>query len=141
MGENHLLLFTELRLRLTAFKLLQATQLLWNFKGVMTWEIKCALIFWHARGLCTIKKSCKSHSLRQRYFSYKNTSIHYRRPLFTPRSRVRHVLLWMCMLYLTTFGLLKKKHPPTPFLTLGRASKFFNITLIWFVWKKKVIYN
>ncbi len=29
----------------------------------MTWEIKNALIFWHVRGLCTIKTSCKFRSL------------------------------------------------------------------------------
>ncbi len=31
-------------------------------KGVMPWEIKFAWIFW-LRGLCTIKTSCKFHSL------------------------------------------------------------------------------
>ncbi len=60
-----------------------------------------------------------------------------------PRSHVRHVLLWMRVLYLTNFGLLKekKKHPPTTILTLGRARKMFYITQIGFVWKKKVIYT
>ncbi len=33
-------------------------------KGVMTWEIKFALIFWHMRGLWNIKTSCKFHSLK-----------------------------------------------------------------------------
>ncbi len=57
-----------------------------------------------------------------------------------PLSHVRHVLLWMDALYLTTFGLLKK-HPPTTILTLVRAKIFFDITPIGFVWKKKVIHT
>ncbi len=50
--------------------------------------------------------------LKYGYFSYKNTWIRYRRPLFTLRIRVRHVLLWMCMLYLMCFGLLNKNTCP-----------------------------
>ncbi len=34
------------------------------FKGVMTWEIQFPFIFWHIRGICTIKTSCKFHSLK-----------------------------------------------------------------------------
>ncbi len=30
----------------------------------MSWEIKFALIIWHIRGLCSIKTSCKCHSLK-----------------------------------------------------------------------------
>ncbi len=50
--------------------------------------------------------------LKYGYFSYKNTRIRYRRPLFTPRSRVMHVLLWMRVLYLTSFGLLNRNTRP-----------------------------
>ncbi len=39
------------------------------------------------------------------------------------------------------FWTVEQKHPPTPILALGRARKFFKITLIGFVWKKKVIYT
>ncbi len=46
------------------------------------------------------------------YLSYKNISIHYRRPLFTPRSHVMCVLLWMHTLYLTTFDLLNTTTHP-----------------------------
>ncbi len=38
--------------------------------------------------------------LKYGYFSYKNAWIRYRRPSFTPQSRVRHVLLRMRALYL-----------------------------------------
>ncbi len=34
------------------------------FKGVMAWEVKFALIFWHIRGLCTIKTSYKFYILK-----------------------------------------------------------------------------
>ncbi len=50
--------------------------------------------------------------LKYGYFSYKNTWIRCKRPLFTPRSCVRHVLLWMRTLYLTCFGLLKRNTCP-----------------------------
>ncbi len=46
--------------------------------------------------------------LKSGYFSYKNAWIRYRRPLFTPRSRVRHILLRMRTLYFTSSGLLTK---------------------------------
>ncbi len=45
----------------------------------------------------------------------------------------------MDALYLTTFGLLNKKTPAHAIIKLGRARKTLNITLIGFVWKKKVI--
>ncbi len=38
------------------------------------------------------------------------------------------------------FWTVEQKHPPTAILTLGRARIIFNITLIAFVWKKKVMY-
>ncbi len=38
------------------------------------------------------------------------------------------------------FWTVDKKHPLTPIVTLG-ARAIFNITLIGFVWKKKVIYS
>ncbi len=50
----------------------------------------------------------KSVYLKYGYLSYKNAWIRYRRPLFTPQSHVRHVLLWMCALYFTSSELLTK---------------------------------
>ncbi len=61
------------------------------------------------------------------YLSFKNAWICFRRRLFTPRSRERHGLLWMCALYLTTFGLLKKN--TTLILALGRARIIFYIKI------------
>ncbi len=49
--------------------------------------------------------------LEKRYLSYKNASIRYRRPLFTP-SRVMCILIWMHTLYLTTFALLNTTTRP-----------------------------
>ncbi len=53
-----------------------------------------------------------------------NAWICYRRPLFTTRSRVRHVLLRMCVLYLTTFGLLNKNTHLLPFKHLEEPGSF-----------------
>ncbi len=53
------------------------------------------------------KKRCLSR-FKYGYFSYKNASIWYRWPLFTPRSRVKQILTWIDAVYLTAFGLLKK---------------------------------
>ncbi len=39
------------------------------------------------------------------------------------------------------FWTVEQKHPPTAMIKLGRARTIFNITLIGFVWKKKVIYT
>ncbi len=46
--------------------------------------------------------------IKKKKMSSKNAWICYRGPLFTPRSYVRHVLLWMRTLYLTSCG-----HPLT----------------------------
>ncbi len=46
------------------------------------------------------------------FIFYKNASIRYRRPLFTPRSRVKQVLICMHVLYLTTFALLNTTTRP-----------------------------
>ncbi len=45
---------------------------------------------------------------------------------------MRHDLLWKHVLYLTTFGLVDQKHPPTLILTLGKARIILNITQIGF---------
>ncbi len=86
----------------------------------------------HVRQSAEVRNNCLLR-LKYGYFSYKNAWIRYRRPLFMPRSRVRHVLLWMRALYLTCFGLLKRNTPPTATITLGIARTIFNITLIGFV--------
>ncbi len=39
------------------------------------------------------------------------------------------------------FWTVEQKQPPTAIIKLGRARIIFNITLIGFVWKKKVIYS
>ncbi|XP_059394535.1 CTD nuclear envelope phosphatase 1A-like isoform X1 [Carassius carassius] len=57
----------------------------------------------------------------------RNAWICYMRTLFTPRSRVKHVLSRMCTLYLTFCGLLKKKkkkHSLTATIELGIARTF-----------------
>ncbi len=55
---------------------------------------------------------------------------------------VRHILIWMDALYVTTFGLLNKNtHPCHYRLKLGRARTILNITSVGFVWEKKVIYT
>ncbi len=50
--------------------------------------------------------------LKYGYFLYKYAWNRYRRPLFMLRSHVRHVFLWMHMLYLICFGLLQRKTHP-----------------------------
>ncbi len=39
------------------------------------------------------------------------------------------------------FWTVKQKHPPTAMIELRSARTIFNITLIVFVWKMKVIYT
>ncbi len=88
--------------------------------------------------IAEVRKWCL-YRFKYGYFSYKNAWIRYRRPLFSSRSHVRRVLIWMDALYLTTFGLLKKKTPAHAIIKIGRARKMFYITPIGFLWKKKVI--
>ncbi len=108
--------------------------------------MKISLCFTHPRGILGVYdfllsdesnrsyiKNCPGYSryhcsgpvfllhLKYGYFSYKNAWIHYKRPLFTPRSHVMHILLWMCALYLTCFGQLV---PSTAMITLGIARTF-----------------
>ncbi len=45
-----------------------------------------------------------------------------------------------CILF-DVFWTVKQKHPPTAMITLEIARTIFYITLIGFVWKKKVIYT
>ncbi len=66
------------------------------------------------RQLAQVRKRCL-YNFKYGYFSYKNASIQYRRPLFTTRSRVRHVLLQMHTLYLTTFEQMNKNIHLLPF--------------------------
>ncbi len=56
-----------------------------------------------------------------------------------PQSRVRHVLLWMHFIWLPLDCWTET--PAHAIIKLGRARTIFNITLIGFVWKKKVIYT
>ncbi len=73
------------------------------------------------------------------YFSYnKSASIRYRGPLFTPQCHVMRVLIWMRTLYLTTFRLLNKNARPYHYKA-WTSQDIFYLTLIGFVWKKKVI--
>ncbi len=61
--------------------------------------------------LAEVRKRCLYH-FKYGYFSYKNASICYRRHLFSPRSHVMHVLIWMDALYFTFFGCLNKSTRP-----------------------------
>ncbi len=54
--------------------------------GVMTWEIKFALIFWHIRGLCTIKTPCKFHSLKP--------PPHYKQSIYLIKLQKQLVWIW-----------------------------------------------
>ncbi len=54
--------------------------------GVMTWEIKFALIFWHRRGLCTIKTPCKFHSLKP--------PPHYKQSIYLMKLQKQLVWIW-----------------------------------------------
>ncbi len=65
----------------------------------------------------------------------KKAWMRYRRPLFTPQSRVRHVLLWTRTLYLTSCGLLNRN--TTAMITLGIARTDFYVTQIGFIWRRK----
>ncbi len=51
--------------------------------------------------------------LKYWYFSYKNAPICYRRPLFTPWSHVRHVLLMDGCALFDFFWTVAQKHPPS----------------------------
>ncbi len=61
--------------------------------------------------LAEVRKRCLYY-FKYGYLPYKNASICYRRPLFTPRSHVMRILIWMHMLYLTTFDLLNTTTRP-----------------------------
>ncbi len=61
--------------------------------------------------ICRKQQNCL-YRFKYGYFSYKNAWICYKRPLFTPQSRVMRVLIWMRALYLTTFKLLNKNTGP-----------------------------
>ncbi len=61
------------------------------------------------RQLAEVGKRCL-YLFKYGYFSYKNASIRYRRPLFTPRSRVRHVNMDACVLF--DFWMLNKNTCP-----------------------------
>ncbi len=60
--------------------------------------------------------------------------------LFSSLSVGAHFIMDACALF-DYFWTVKHKNPPTAILMLGRARKRFNITLIGFVGKKKVIYT
>ncbi len=79
----------------------------------------------HLRQLGEVKEM----GFKYGYFSYKNTSICNRRPLFTPLSCVRHVLIWMDVLYLNTFGLLNKNTGPCHYKAWKSKDSFIYITL------------
>ncbi len=57
-----------------------------------------------------VRKKCLL-DLKHGYVCYKNAWIRYRRPLFTLRSHVRHVLLWIRALFFMYSGLLTKSTP------------------------------
>ncbi len=61
----------------------------YRFKGVITWEIKIPLIFWHIRGHCTIKTSCKFQN--SKLVILKSVYIEANLP---KRQRVKCVTLW-----------------------------------------------
>jgi len=62
-------------------------------------------------------------------FSYKNASLHFRRPLLTHWSLMDYFYDgWMHF-----FGASKSQAPFTTVIKLGRARIFFNITQIVFV--------
>ncbi len=78
-------------------------------KGCISW-----MRIWQ---LAEVTQNCLYHlkyGLFFIYFFVQKWTNHYRRPLFTHRSHVRHVLRWMDALYLTTFGLLNKNTCPLP---------------------------
>ncbi len=106
-------------------------------KGLLHPKMKISLCFPHSQGILGVYdfllsdksnqsyiKNCPGYSthchcsrrvflfnrLKYGYFSYKNPWIRYRRPLFTPWSCVRHILLWMHMLYLLFCGLLNRNN-------------------------------
>ncbi len=60
-------------------------------KGFRLWRLE------EVREMCLL-------CLKYGYFSYKNAWICNRRPLFIPRSHVRHVFLWIRALYSMCFG-------------------------------------
>ncbi len=72
-------------------------------KGSLSWT--------RVQEIADVTQNCL-YRFKYGYFSYKNASIHYRRPLFTSRSCVLLFLKWMDALYLTTFGLLNKNTCP-----------------------------
>ncbi len=74
-------------------------------------------------------------------FCYKNTWICYRRPLFTPPEPCEACFITDAHALFHVFWTVDKKHPIILIVTLRRARTVFNITLIGFIWKKKVIYT
>ncbi len=66
-------------------------------KGSLSWT--------RVQQIVEVTQNCL-YRFKYGYFFYKNTSIRYRRPLFTPRTRV------MRTLYLTTFALLNTTTRP-----------------------------
>ncbi len=83
-----------------------------------------------------VRKKCLLR-LKYGYLSYKNAWIRYRRPLFTPRSRVKDVLLQMRALYFMSSELLTK-NTHLPHWKAWRGQDNFLYNSDWFVWKKKV---
>ncbi len=51
-------------------------KLCFSIKGVMNWEIKIPLIFWHIRGHCSIKASCKFQN--SKLSCYSKNSLYWR---------------------------------------------------------------
>ncbi len=72
-------------------------------KGSLSWT--------RVRQIAEVTQNCL-YRFKFVFVFYKNASIRYRRPLFTPRSLVMHVLIRMCALYLTTFALLNTTTRP-----------------------------
>ncbi len=71
------------------------------------------------------------------FYSCTNASIHFWRPLLTPRSHLEYFWWWIYALYFA-----KIKNLTTAIkIKFGRARTFFILTLIVFIWKKKVIYT
>ncbi len=111
-------------------------------KGLVHPKIKFSLCLQEWLLRTTVSRSGKKGLLHLKYgyLSYKNAWIRYRRPSFTSRSRVKHVLLWTRALYFMSSEVLTKStrlYPlqglegPGPFLKtpIGFVS---HIHLGWF---------
>ncbi len=79
--------------------------------------------------------------LKYGYLSFKNAWLRYKGPLFTPRSRVRDVLLRMQGTFSTSSELDPANTRLSPWKGLEGPELFFNITPIGFLWKNKVTYT